>query len=242
VSRLVRGLPGRTGRYARRTFLALEPTPRDLFFENFAVFPLAAQRALLADPLLQAARDPYADMLARWNEGEGDSLLRMSRTDLQTYLVELLMKQDQMSMAASVESRVPFLDDAFVERVLAMPSRLKLRGLTTKAVLRAALRGRIPPAILSRPKMGFPVPIGDWLRRRFWPLVSEFVLSERALDRRLFRADAVAELANEHRLGGGHGDRLWLLVNLEVWQRVFLDGDDVPAVTQTMRSLCESSG
>ena len=121
-------------------------------------------------------------------------------------------------------------------------SQLKLHGVTTKAVLRAALRGRIPPAILSRRKMGFPVPVGEWLRRRFWPIVSEFALSERALDRRLFHPDALASLTCEHRVRGGHGDRLWLLVNLEVWHRVFLDGDDISTVTHTMRSLCESCG
>ena len=242
VRRVIRRLPWRIGRYASRTFLALEPTPRDLFLENFATFPVRAQRALLADPSLHVARDPYAEMLACWDESEGDWPLRMSRTDLQTYLLELLMKQDQMSMAASVESRVPFLDHVFVERVIAMPSRLKLRGFTTKAALRTALRGRIPPAVLSRPKMGFPVPIGEWLRQQFWPVVSEFVLSERALDRRIFHPDALADLANEHRLRGGHGDRLWLLVNLEIWQRVFLDGDDISTVTQSMRRVCESSG
>ena len=240
VRRLVRRLPRRMGRYVSRTFLALEPTPRDLFFENFAVFPVAAQGALLMDRTI--ARDPYEELLHRWDEGEGDWLLRMSRTDLQTYLLELLMKQDQMSMAASVESRVPFLDHVFVERVLAMPSRLKLRGLTTKAVLRDALRGRIPPAVLSRRKMGFPVPIGAWLGGRFWPVVSEFVLGERALARSLFHPAALAALAQEHRAHGGHGDRLWLLVNLEIWQRVFLDGDDMGTFTQTMRDLCESSG
>jgi asparagine synthase (glutamine-hydrolysing) len=151
----------------------------------------------------------------------------MSHADLQTYLVELLMKQDQMSMAASVESRVPFLDHELVEHALGIPARLKLRGWRTKAVLRAALADRVPRPILTRRKMGFPVPLGRWLRAEFWPIVEEFVLGPRALARGLFRPAALRRLAEEHRAGAErHGDRLWLLANLEIWQRIFLDGED----------------
>jgi asparagine synthase (glutamine-hydrolysing) len=141
------------------------------------------------------------------------------------------MKQDQMSMAASVESRVPFLDHEFVEYVAAMPGRFKLRGWQTKAVLREALRDVVPPAVLTRKKMGFPVPVGRWLRGPFWPVVQEFVLGSRALQRGLFEPDAVRRLAEQHRAGvAEHGDRLWLLTNLEIWQRVFLDGEDAPGM------------
>src|SRR5262249_19601657 len=128
VGRSLRRLPRRLGRYASRTFLGLPPGPRHLFCENFAVFPTGLQQDLLADPGLLAARDPSATALERYAAAPGGDLDRMSRADLETYLVELLMKQDQMSMAASIESRVPFLDHVFVERVAAMPGRLKLRG------------------------------------------------------------------------------------------------------------------
>ena len=97
----------------------------------------------------------------------GDILDRMSRTDLQTYLHELLMKQDQMSMAASIESRVPFLDDRLVEHVAALPSDLKVRMWQTKAIFREAVRDIIPAEILTRKKMGFPVPVGALAARRF---------------------------------------------------------------------------
>jgi asparagine synthase (glutamine-hydrolysing) len=76
--------------------------------------------------------------------------------------------------------------------------------------------------------MGFPVPVGRWFRGRFWPVVQEFVLSPRALGRGLFRPSALSRLVEEHRAGTwDHGDRLWLLINLEIWQRVFLDGEDI---------------
>jgi asparagine synthase (glutamine-hydrolysing) len=233
VRRLAGHLPRPLRRYAARSFLALEPGPRGLFCENFAVFPESLRRQLLSDAALLDRRDPYAQSLRCYEEGDGGALDRMSRADLQTYLVRLLMKQDQMSMAASIESRVPFLDHEFVEHVVSIPGRFKLHGWQTKAVLRAALRGLVPPAILSRRKMGFPVPVGRWLRGPFWPLVEEFVLSPRASSRGLFDRSVLGRLAEEHRRGqASHGDRLWLLLNLEVWQRVFVDGEGSAAVVR----------
>ena len=226
IGAAVHGLPRQLRRYAERTALALEPSPRALFFENFAVFPETLQRRLVAPALLDG-RDPYGGALACYAEAPGGTLQQMSHADLQTYLVELLMKQDQMSMAASIESRVPFLDHEFVEYVAAMPARFKINGWRTKVVLREALRGLVPDPILTRRKMGFPVPVGRWLRGLFWPVVQEFVLSPRALGRGLFQPSALSRLAEEHRTGSwDHGDRLWLLINLEIWQRVFLDGED----------------
>ena len=227
VHALTGRLPRAVRRYAERTFLALAPGPRSLFYENFAVFTERLQQELLVSRGLLAIRDPYAEGLRCYAEATGGTLDRMSQADLQTYLVELLMKQDQMSMAASVESRVPFLDHELVEHALGIPARLKLRGWRTKAVLRAALADRVPRPILTRRKMGFPVPLGRWLRAEFWPIVEEFVLGPRALARGLFRPAALRRLAEEHRAGAErHGDRLWLLANLEIWQRIFLDGED----------------
>ena len=87
-----------------------------------------------------------------------DCSIGICRVDLQTYLLELLMKQDQMSMAASIESRVPFLDDRLVEHVVTMPGHVKLPGWRSKAILRDAVKDLIPPEIMNRPKMGFPSP------------------------------------------------------------------------------------
>ncbi len=230
----IRGLPWPLRRYAERTPLALEPGGRALFFENSAVFSGRFQRALLRDAARLTDRDPYAEALRYYEGARGGLLERMSHTDLQTYLVELLMKQDQMSMAASIESRVPFLDHLLVEHVVTLPGRYKLRGWQTKAVLREALRDLVPHQILTRKKMGFPVPVGRWLRGPFWPLVEEFVLGPRALQRELFEPSVLRRLADEHRTGQAeHGDRLWLLANLEIWQRIFLDGEGVAAIGLT---------
>jgi asparagine synthase (glutamine-hydrolysing) len=235
VRRVVRALPSRLGRVAERTFLALDPGTRSLFLENFAVHTEAFQRQLLARPDMLDRRDPYAMQMRCYEDAAGGILDRMSRTDLQTYLHELLMKQDQMSMAASIESRVPFLDDELVEYVAALPGTLKLRMWQTKAILREAVHDIIPREILTRRKMGFPVPAGRWLGGDFWPIVQEFVLSPRVADRGLFNPAALARLAADHRAGRArHGDRLWLLVNLEIWQRIFCEGEDPSCVMQTI--------
>lgn len=231
VGGLIRQLPRSVRRYAERTFLALRPGPRALFLENFSIFTQTLQHRLLRNPRPLLFRDPYAEALRCYEEAPGSPLERMSHADLQTYLVELLMKQDQMSMAASIESRVPYLDHRFVEHVTRIPGRFKLRGWQTKAVLREAFRDLVPREILARRKMGFPVPVGRWLRGPYWPVVNEFVLGRRALRRGLFQPAMLKRLAEEHRRGmHAHGDRLWLLINLEIWQRIFLDGEDPLAV------------
>jgi asparagine synthase (glutamine-hydrolysing) len=228
VSRTIEGLPWSARRYLGRTFLALSPDPRSVFFENFAVFGERALQGVLMD---RGSRDPFGELLRCYEGVSGDILDRMTQTDLQTYLVELLMKQDQMSMAASVESRVPYLDHELVEHVIGLPAESKLRGWQTKFVLREALRDVVPPEILTRRKMGFPVPVGRWLRGRFGGVVEEFVTGPRAAERKLLRPEVVRRLTDEHRSGQSeHGTRLWALTNLEIWQRIFLDGEDEEAV------------
>jgi len=136
-----------------------------------------------------------------------------------------LMKQDQMSMAASIESRVPFLDHELMDFAARMPDRLKLSGSTSKFVLREAMKGLLPDEIISRSKMGFPVPVGKWLRGEARYLVDEYILSERALERGIFDKDAVHEIVARHNLGENHDERLWALLNFEMWHRRFIDGE-----------------
>lgn len=238
VRSLVSHLPKSMRRLSERTFLALAPGVRGLFYENFAIFPEKLQQQLLEDQAILAARDPYAAGLHYYNEAASAGVLdRMSHADLQTYLVELLMKQDQMSMAASIESRVPFLDHKFVEYVVSLPSRYKLPVWQTKVVLREALRNVVPKQVLTRRKMGFPVPIGRWLQNEYWSMVEEFVLGPRALKRELFAPEMLKKIATEHRQGiSRHDERLWLLVNLEIWQRIFIDGEAPSSVYANCRT------
>lgn len=128
-------------------------------------------------------------------------------------------------MATSVESRVPFLDHKLVEFSCSLPERLKLRGGTTKYILRQAMKQILPPSILTRPKMGFPVPIGAWFRGQYSSIVDEYVLSERAQARGIFEPEFVNSLVKRHKAGEDHAERLWALVNFEIWQRQLFDGE-----------------
>ncbi len=213
----------------RKSFITVDPTIDSMYFDNFAVFPRTMQDSLLTPATrerLNGSADPYAEMSRLFDSLETGSLLdRMLYTDTKTYLHELLMKQDQMSMAASIESRVPFLDHKLIEFTAAMPTRMKLRGRTTKYVLRKAMEGTLPDEILSRGKMGFPVPVGKWFRGEFRSVVDEYVLSERALARGIFDAKQVKQLVERHMQGENHDERLWALLNLEIWHRRFIDTD-----------------
>ncbi len=225
-------LPSRVARYAKRSFLAMPRTPEAMFFDNFAAVGLARQAALLSAPLARHATDAsaygasraYFDMPAA-----GCSTLdRLLYTDLKTYLVELLMKQDQMSMAASIESRVPFLDHHLVEFAAGLPGRLKLRGFTTKWILREAVRAVLPPAILTRRKMGFPVPFGVWMRGGWQDVARDVLLDRRSRERGIIEPAAVERLIAGHALGVTDGaDALWSLLNLELWYRTHIDGGGV---------------
>lgn len=229
VRALVDAAPMAARRKLRRTFLYLDADLDALVYDNFGVFGRAWQSRLMTPALRDSVRghDPYASIHRHLGATHAPTLLgRLLYTDLHTYLHELLMKQDQMSMAASIESRVPFLDHPLVEFAATMPDRMKLRGLTTKYVLRRIMRGRLPDEILSRKKMGFPVPIGAWLAGPYRNWIDQFVLSPRAMERGLFQPEPVRELVRAHLAGEAkHGERLWSLVNLEIWHRIFIDGE-----------------
>src|SRR5262249_23324880 len=180
------GLPYRLRRRLTRTFLCVEPDIKSAYFDNFAVFSRDWQRNLFARTTEGSIsdHDPYGHGLEEMDGSDAAGLLdRLLAADLGTYLHELLMKQDQMSMAASIESRVPFLDHKLVEYACRLPIHLKLKGLTTKYVLRRAMRGKLPEEILRRRKMGFPVPLRRWLAGPFSHLLDEYLLSSRFQDR-----------------------------------------------------------
>jgi asparagine synthase (glutamine-hydrolysing) len=214
-----------------RTFLCVPADIESIYFDNFAVFSRAMQGDLLSAEAKEragASLDPYVTVRAYLEQTDAESLLnRLLYADTKTYLHELLMKQDQMSMAASIESRVPFLDHKLVEYTARLPERLKLRrGWTTKYILRRSMQGLLPEAILKRPKMGFPVPVGKWFRAEFRPVIDEYVLGERATARCVFDPAYVRQLVERHQAGENHSERLWALLNFELWQRRFIDGEN----------------
>ncbi|MCI0392807.1 MAG: asparagine synthase (glutamine-hydrolyzing) [Acidobacteria bacterium] len=217
-------------RKLQRTFLCLPPNLERIYFDNFGVYSVEMQRGLFTEETRGRIGngDPYDAEMKHIGTSDARALLdQLLDADMKTYLHELLMKQDQMSMAASIESRVPFLDHHLVEFAARLPVRMKLRGWTTKYVLRRAMRDVLPPEIIKRKKMGFPVPIGAWFRGGYRNVIDEYVLSARARARSIFNDEYVRELVARHRAGEDHAERLWMLVNLEIWQRRFFDGEDV---------------
>ncbi len=246
IEKRVRALPvdSKVRHRLTRTFLCVPADIESLYFDNFAVFTRAMQQELLEKKTkkLAGAIEPYRDMLNYFDTTDAHSLLnRMLYTDTKTYLHELLMKQDQMSMAASIESRVPFLDHKLVEFTVRLPERLKLRhGLTTKYVLRSAMKNVLPKEILERKKMGFPVPVGKWFRGEFRSLVDEYVLGSRAAERGIFNREFVRNLVARHQAGENHSERLWALVNFEMWQRRFFDREDAPPPVNSEAELVQT--
>ena len=235
ASGIIPSLPERLARYVRRSFLA-DQSHEAMIFDSFGSVRLAEQRALVSPALRDSvtAGQAYAPSLTYFDRpGKGSTLLdRLLYADMKTYLVELLMKQDQMSMAASIESRVPFLDHTLVEFAARLPDTWKLSGWTTKRVLREAMKSVLPDAILDRPKMGFPVPLRAWTRGRWKAVVSDVLLDRRTKERGIIDVPAVARLLDEHAAGSIDAtDRIWSLLNLEIWFRTFIDKGGVQTLS-----------
>ncbi|HEX9111653.1 MAG TPA: asparagine synthase (glutamine-hydrolyzing) [Terriglobales bacterium] len=225
------GLIGATvRRKLAHTFLALDGESwSEFYFDNFfSAFGKAEQSGLLtADFARQFAPETaYREVLKYWEHSSGALLQRLLYTDIKTYLVELLMKQDNMSMAASIESRVPFLDHVLVEFASRIPREVQLKGLAGKQILKKAMEDLLPHSIIYRPKLGFPTPWSVWLAGSRLDAIEAFLLEPRSLNRGYFRREAIQKLFHEHRAKHRDNyDRIWRLLNLEWWHRVCLEGE-----------------
>jgi len=172
--------------------------------------------------------DSFNYMTDVFDQSDAEEFLdKILYTDIMTYLPEnLLVKMDIATMANSLEARSPFLDHKLIEFTAQIPSNLKLKGFTSKYILKRALKNLLPRKILHRDKMGFGLPIGEWFRRELRSYVQAVLLDKRCIDRGYFKKDAIQQLLDEHISGRmDHGYRLWILLNLELWHRIFIDGD-----------------
>ena len=251
LARRYRRLPAMVRRAAERGALALPPLrgtpfkghvrllqkmarsaslpPVDRFLTDSTYMSEALKTELYAPEMARATTDidpwtvhrTWAARIAR-----ADPLDQMLYIDAKTFMPSLnLLYNDKMSMAASIEARVPFLDVEFVEWVTAnVPPRLKLHGLTTKYALRKAMEPVLPGEVLRQKKAGFAAPLDRWLAKDLQHMVDD-VLSVDAVKRRgLFRPDAVRRLIDEHRRGIHDGSfQVWQLLVLELWHRTFVD-------------------
>ena len=199
------------------------------YFDNFlSAFSAAQQNQLLTDETLRklAPGTAYQNVMGYWENSKGELLQRLLYTDIKTYLVELLMKQDNMSMAASIESRVPFLDHVLVEFATRIPREVQLKGLAGKVILKKAIEDLLPHSILYRRKLGFPTPWSGWLAGPRLDAIEKLLVGTRSLQRGYFRREAIERIFAEHRAKyRDHCDRIWRLLNLELWHRVCLEGE-----------------
>jgi asparagine synthase (glutamine-hydrolysing) len=212
------------------TFLGLDGESWiSFYFDNFfSAFNQKDQLQLLTEGFIEQvnAGSAYRNVLRYWEQSSGELLQRLLYTDIKTYLVELLMKQDNMSMAASIESRVPFLDHVLVEWAMQVPAGIQINGSAGKRILKKAMEDLLPHSIIYRPKLGFPTPWSGWLAGAQLDDIEHLLLEPRSMNRGLFRRAAVEKLFREHRgRYRDHYDRIWRLLNLELWHRVCLEGD-----------------
>lgn len=184
----------------------------------------------------QSARDEISD----WNSSEkiirffgadnvDDLVDRMLYTDLMTRMPDhLLMIVDRMSMAHSLESRSPMLDYRFVEFAASLPGNQKLRGRRLKHILREVSTRYLPDELVNRPKQGFAFPLGIWMRTDLRVFMERLFDDSRLVQADIFQHEYVQHIMNEHVDGkADHNFRLWILINLEFWYRMYIEGRSV---------------
>jgi asparagine synthase (glutamine-hydrolysing) len=167
-------------------------------------------------------------VLKRFEEVSSEVFLeQLLYVDINSYLPEdLLVKMDIATMANSLEARVPFLDHKFMELVARIPSGYKLKGIQSKFILKKAFEDFLPGSIFKRKKMGFCVPVSKWFRNELRNYIYEILMDRRTVNRGYFKREAVKRLLNDHiSLRYDHSAKLWALLFLEMWFRVFMDND-----------------
>jgi asparagine synthase (glutamine-hydrolysing) len=206
------------------------PSQAARFASWYGGFDTVTQQQLLSPELIREVRDGgLEERFARIvGDANGrDSLQQFLYCDLHTRLVDdILVKGDRMSMGASVEARVPFLDHKIVEYAACLPSALKVHGLRSKIILKKLAEQYLPHDTIYRRKVGFTVPLTRWFVGPWRELIENVLLSDRSLSRGYYRPDVVRKVIDDHvnrRVDREQG--IWLMLALEIWHRLFVDDD-----------------
>jgi asparagine synthase (glutamine-hydrolysing) len=232
LQRIARRLPAdrhtrllNMARLARAFVLSAELPFEDRYRSYVQMFAPEAIAALCDSH--NGGKDPITQAFAQ--AGSSDFLNRLLYVDSVTQLPDdLLLLTDKMSMSVSLECRVPLLDHRLVELAAAMPASIKIRGGRLKHLLKETLRGTLPDEILDRRKRGFGAPMGAWLRSQLLPLMQQVLSPKSIKSRGLFNPQAVFQVKQQHLAQqADHSDHLQALMNLELWCRLYLDGDSV---------------
>ena len=221
-------------RYLSRLISGLALAPAEKNISWHCIFPDEMRYKLYSGEMSEHIADESGRMIAydylikmfESRANATDMLDRAFYTDLMTYLPEcLLVKMDIASMANSLEARSPFLDHKVIEFSASLPSSWKICGLSTKYILKKTFKDFLPPEIINRPKQGFGIPVGKWFRTSWKDYFREVVISPRAVQRGYFDKGYLEKIFNEHVSGvRDHGYRMWSLLVLELWHRIYIDG------------------
>ena len=214
--------------------LLSHPLPRR-YARMMSYFGPEQKLAIYSDALRErlAGVDSYEILDAAFDESRaGSEIGAIMDVDVNTYLPgDLLVKSDITTMANSIEARSPFLDHHLMEWAAGLPAGLKVRSGTTKYLLKRAVAEWLPPELVSRPKMGFGVPLAAWLRTELRGLSWDLLTDHTARSRGLFQPKAVTRLLRQHEAGTDHSTRIWALIQFELWHRIFVDGAHTRAST-----------
>jgi len=216
------------GGYKVQKYLRLAQMPLEQRYCGVSLNGNGYQQSLYTEDFDHAFRagTRYEPAAWCWAKTAGrDPLTRMLYNDLNTWLVDdLLIKADKMTMANSVELRVPFLDYRVVEHAATIPSFMKIHRGTSKWILKQAMQERLPRAIARRKKAGFPTPLAAMFRHDLSDYLQDILLSSRCLDRGYFKRRSIEHLIQEHAdKKQDHHKLLWQLIVLEEWHRKFID-------------------
>lgn len=219
---------------ARRDFLTRFARGEELFQGGAVTFFEAEHGDLLAPGVREASDPPFAGVARLYAETDGvldpdDFIGRSTYLELMYRLPELLlMRVDKMTMATSVEGRVPFLDYRMVDLSFRLANELKVRDGVGKWVLKEGLKNVIPAEIIRRPKLGFHVPVTSWFGDKLAGFARRVLLHEPWDGARLFNREAVAALLDaQESSGANYGMRIWALVNFVLWHRYWIEGGDL---------------
>ncbi len=233
VEQAVRLLPSSETRRSRvrdaKRFLTAASLPKvQRYLRWVSVFDTEHKRSIYSEDFQHETNGALAGkLLEPWFErANGSGIVDAALlTDIMTYLPnDLLVKVDIATMAVSLEARSPFLDHHVIEFAASLPEKMKLRGLTTKYLLKRVLARLLPAENINRRKMGFGVPIGHWFRGTLQPFLRDTLVSEKALSRGLFKPQAIKQLIELHtRSERDYSHQLWTLLMLELWFQRFID-------------------
>ena len=226
-------------------YLSLQATAAEQYAEAtcFFRFTHEGKRVLYSEHLWKelGERNSTVAITEPFNHAEADDFLdRMLYTDFVTRLPEhSLVLTDRMSMAHGLEARSPFLDHELVEFLAKVPAKLKVQNNQPKYLMRKLAANYLPAPILHREKQGFMLPIAYWFRTDLFPVVSQTLENSHFVKAGWFKKESIQRLLNEHRNNRyDHHVRLWMLLNLELWQQLYIEGVGQGALTEKLQELC----